>query len=414
MSDQKEEKLVKRLNDILDLFTFLTDLSQLNETRTYGLGQEHPLSLKGDKVRKFDSAIDDLLNSISGASTTLSEETLREELIPAIRQKKVENSRFTQAECDSFQQNILAIPIERYRVLRTIYGVTLPQGAAPVHIGIFTIYDANLHLTQIASGLPNPSDLYRFKKPSGFLIECVVDARDSTKAVELADALFYRLELIIRFFIGRRTTRFEVGVLNYVGPQLRDHIVIAGNRAGEGSAWKGAMEPIPIADPFFCSPSPPFAKLLSLIAKQNNQLEVHVVRCAEWTAQAMSDANAASAFVKAAIALEVLFSANEKGVITPSIMAQIAESCAFVLGDSAASATEMEREVKRLYGIRSAVVHSGKDSVASRDLNAFIQICRNVVIALLSSKELEDIASMEKLAEHFKAKKYASIKASNG
>ena len=173
----------------------------------------------------------------------------------------------------------------------------------------------------------------------------------------------------------------------------------------------GALEEIPLSDPFFSAPSPPFAKLLRLIAKQNNELEMHVIRCAEWTGQAMADPNAASAFVKAAIALEVLFSANEKGVITPSIMAQIAESCAFLLGDSPTSAAELEREVKRLYGIRSAVVHSGKDSVADRDLNALIQICREAVLVLLSGKELEPIDSMAKLAEHFKAKRYASVKA---
>lgn len=410
-----EQKLVKRLNDILDLFTCGPDLPQVNEaSRTFGLGQEDQLSLKGGNVRKFDLAIDDLHNSIPGARATLSEEQLLQELLPEIRQKKAENSRFTRVEWDAFQQKILAIPVEKYRVLRTIYGATLPQDTAPVRIGHFTIYDANLHLNQIAKGLPNSSVLYRFKKPSGFLIECVVEARDSLKAVELADALFYRFELIIRFFIGRRTTRFEVGVLNYVGPQMRDHIVIGENGVSEGGAWQGALEAIPIADSFFCSPSPPFAKLLQLIVKQNNQLEVHIVRCAEWTAQAMSDPNAASAFVKAAIALEVLFSATEKGVITPSIMAQIAESCAFLLGDSPASATEMEREVKRLYGVRSAVVHSGKDSVERDDLNALIQICRNAVLVLLSSKELEDIESVVTLAEHFKAKKYASVKTIKG
>jgi hypothetical protein len=400
---------------ILDLLTLGTNLQERKEaTRTFGLFGEHPLHLKGDNAQRFDSAIDDLLDSIPSASDTLSEKTLIDELIPEIRQKKIDNSRFTQVECDSFQQRISAIPVQKYRVLRTIYGVELPQVTAPVHIGNFTIYDAKLHLTQIASGLADPSDLYRFKKPSGFLIECAVDARDSIKAVELADALFYRLELIIRFFIGRRTTRFEVGVLNYVGPQLRDHIVIAGDRAGEGSPWQGALETIPIADPFFCSPSPPFAKLLSLITRQNNQLDIHIVRCAEWTGQAMGDPNAASAFVKAAIALEVLFSPKEKGIITPSIMSQIAESCAFLLGDSADSAREVEREVKRLYGIRSAVVHSGKDSVASSDLNAFIRICRDIVIVLLSRKELENIDGLERLAEYFKARKYASIKASEG
>lgn len=410
-----EQKLVKRLNDILDLFTWGPYQPQRKgPSRTFELGQGHPLSLEGDNVRKFDLAIDDLLSSVLNARGTLSERRLLEELIPEIRRAKVESSRFTEAECDSFRQRILAIPVEEYRVLRTIYGVTLPQGAGPIHIGDFTIYDANLHLQQIARGTPNPGFLSQLNKPTGFLIECVVYARDDEKAVELADALFYRLEHIIRFFIGRRTTRFEVGVLNYVGPQMRDRIVIAKSTVTQGGAWQGALEPIPIADPFFCGPPPPFAKLLQLVVKQNNQLEVHVLRCAEWTAQAMSDPNAASALVKAAIALEVLFSANEKGVITPSIMAQIAESCAFLLGDSPASAVAVEHEVKRLYGIRSAVVHSGKDSVASGDVDAFIEICRSVVLVLLSSKNLENIDSMVTLAKHFRAKKYASTKESTG
>lgn len=121
----------------------------------------------------------------------------------------------------------------------------------------------------------------------------------------------------------------------------------------------------------------------------------------------MSDPNAASAFVKAAIALEVMFSANEKGVITPSIMAQIAESCAFLLGDEKTPPWDIEHEVKRLYGIRSAVVHSGKDSVEEGDLNSLISICRRVIDVLLSGNELLGIDSMNKLAEYFRRRKYS-------
>lgn len=197
--------------------------------------------------------------------------------------------------------------------------------------------------------------------------------------------------------------------MGYVGPQLRDYVIIAGGKSVEGGTWQGALEPISIADPFFCSPDPPFERLLRLVPKQSNQLEARAVRGMEWTAQAMADLNAASAFVKAAIALEVLFSGNEKGVITPSIMAQIAENCAFLLGNSAASGLELEREVKRLYKIRSSVVHSGKDSVAKEDLDRFIQVCRNSILALLSRKELEGIQSMEAVADHFKTRKYSSL-----
>jgi hypothetical protein len=405
-------EIARCLNDILDLAGYGSNLPQPNEvSRIFGL-DEHSIFVKGGAVPKFDSAIDELLDSMPSLRATLSKERFIDELIPEIRRKKIQSSKFTEIECASLYQRISAIPLEKYRVLRRIYGVTLPRSTAPVDIGDFTIYDGKSHLGQIVSGVLNSQFLHWFKEPSGFVIECSVDARDDRKAVELADVLFHRFELIVRFVIGRRTTRFEVGVLNYLGPRMLDHIVIAKTNVSEGGAWQGALEPIPIADPIFSNPAPPFAKLFGLIRKQSNKFQVHVLRCAEWTAEAIGDANAASAFVKAAIALEVLFSITEKGVITPSIMAQIAESCAFILGDSPTSSAKVEHEVKRLYGVRSAIVHSGKDSVETQDLNALIQTCRDVVLVLLSRKEFENIDSMTMLAEQLKSKKYASVKAS--
>jgi hypothetical protein len=169
----------------------------------------------------------------------------------------------------------------------------------------------------------------------------------------------------------------------------------------------GAIEFIPVNDPYFSSPKPPFPRLFQLISQEGNELEKHVLRCAEWTGQAIADGNAASAFVKGAIALEVMFSANEKGIITPSIMAQIAESCAFLLGDEQTPSAEFEREVKRLYGVRSAVVHSGKDSVDEDDLNSLIQICRAVITVLLTKKDFAEIGSMSELADYFRRRRYS-------
>lgn len=403
-------KLINRLNGILELFTIGPYRSIRDRAhRIFGLHPEHSLLVEGEDVAKFDSAIDDLLASMPGVAATLSTEKLVEQLIPEVLKKKTAGAKFTEAESDSFEQSILHLPVQEYRILRAIYGITLTPGGPPVSMGDFTIYDPKAHSREIARGRPGSALLDRAREQEGFLIECPVHARDSTKAEQLADTLFYRFELIFRFLIGQRTTRYEVGVLNYVGPQLRNSIVAGGNEVISGSAWKGALEPIQMADPFYSSPSPPFARLLRLISAQRNPIEIHVMRCAEWTGEAIGDPNAASAFVKAATALEVLFSADEKGVITRSIMAQIAESCAFLLGVSAANAAEIERKVKDLYSIRSAIVHSGKDSVRREDLDVFIHICRSAVITLLSRREFEDIGSMSKLAGYFRERRYASL-----
>jgi hypothetical protein len=89
-------------------------------------------------------------------------------------------------------------------------------------------------------------------------------------------------------------------------------------------------------------------------------------------------------------------------------MAQIAESSAFLLGADSTSSMEIEREVKRLYGVRSSVVHSGKDAVDPKDLNAFLRICRNVILRLLSEEDFKQMESASRLAEYFRQRKYAA------
>jgi hypothetical protein len=88
-------------------------------------------------------------------------------------------------------------------------------------------------------------------------------------------------------------------------------------------------------------------------------------------------------------------------------MAQIAEGCAFLLGNDETSSVKIERHVKHLYKVRSAVVHSGKDSVDEKDLDSFIHICRNLVLLLLSKEEFSKITNMSQLADYFKSRKYS-------
>jgi hypothetical protein len=318
------------------------------------------------------------------------------------------------AEAEEFKQKTYGLPLLKFRVLRPILGVEMAPDAVPTRFGDFQIdFGRRFFVASPTSGLLSlvlkPEDQNRL------FIQCEVAARDNVAALELADILFHRFELIFRFFIGRRTKWIEVGIVNYLGAQMRDRFILSeeGRPVTHGSSWEGALQPFILGDPRFPLPTPPILRLFELITRPANDFERHIIRCAEWTGQAIGEPNEAAALVKAAIALEVLFTTSEKGVIiTPSIMAQISESCAFLMGSKNTSPVEIEREVKRLYGVRSAVVHSGKDSVDSKDLNKFIGICRNAVILLLSGAEFARMTSMAALADHFKKMKFEALRCS--
>jgi Apea-like HEPN len=377
----------------------------------FGASHEHPLRLRAGGRDDFQNSVDELIGVLPNMTGTISRAFVTDDLISRIREKKLAAEPFSVEDADNFQRALCGLPLQKYRVLRPIYGVEMTHESAPIDFGDFRIdFGRRVLVSEGKSEL-----LALVLKPEDedkLFIQCNVVARDTETASELADGFFYRFELIFRFFIGARIEHIEVGILNHKGAQMRDRFVFSeeGHLAGHASAWRGAFQPFILGDSRFPIPAPPLSRLFELITRSNSDFEKHIIRCAEWTGQAIAEPNEAAALVKAAIALEVLFSANEKGVITPSIMAQISESCAYLLGGGSASSIDVEREVKRLYGVRSSVVHSGKDSVDSKDLNSFIGICRQVVILLLSSEELSGIDSMAKLADYFRGRKYASPK----
>lgn len=407
-----KQTVADRLNHISSLFHLgPPPADEPARCRVFGTNLEYPLSLIGENRRLFESCIDDLLDSFSGVRNTVSKESVVDRLIPLIRAKKINDALFSSTEADEFKRAICDLPLQKYRVLRPIFGLELTDVSGPIQLGGFRIdYGRRLFPPSTDENAPLVSVLKSVDHNQLF-IQCRVGARDTTVALKLADALFYRFELVFRFLIGRRTDWVEVGIVNHRGAQMRDRIILSeeGRPVGHGSSWEGALQPFLYGDPRFPMPTRPFLRLFELITRSNNDFEKHILRCAEWTGQAIAEPNEAAALVKAAIALEVLFSANEKGVITPSFMAQISESCAFVLGSEDAPAAEIERKVKHLYGVRSSVVHSGRDSVDPKDLNEFIRTCRRVVIVLLSGEEFGEVNSMAKLADYFRERKYASL-----
>lgn len=393
------------LNQILSLCWLGDSAPKGGKTwRLFGSGPES-LVFVDDGNERFDEIVDKLLDSDRTVKDTLSKSSLMDMLIPYLREQKKSGKEFTRSEAEAFWNSVLNLPEEEYHVLREVHGVTMSENSGPVHLGSLIVYDWARHkdlITDQASAWG--------AETHGALVECRVRARDTDKALELADILFSRLELLIRFMIGHRTDRFDVGILNHRTPYYRKHFVFGRRNTSTGRFRSGPFENVPLDAAFFANPNPEFARLLGLIDRKNNGLENRILRGAEWVGQAIAEHSPASAFVKAAIALEVLLSVNEKGVITPSVMAQISESCAHILGGTANSRFETEKTVKRLYGIRSSVVHSGTDTVFNTDLNLFIAIARSVAMKLLGDEAYRDIHSVEQLHEALRRKRYEGAK----
>ncbi|QCC92438.1 hypothetical protein E7735_16470 [Enterobacter cloacae] len=132
-------------------------------------------------------------------------------------------------------------------------------------------------------------------------------------------------------------------------------------------------------------------------------------RGVEWLGEAYIEENKASAFIKVAVAMEALLKIDEKGIISSSIMSTIAEQCAFLLGEDVNDCIEIEEKVKKMYGIRSKIVHSGSNSVEEYLLEEFLEFNRRVIFKITELKVKLNLKNMKELQDIIKGKKYSGF-----
>ena len=114
-----------------------------------------------------------------------------------------------------------------------------------------------------------------------------------------------------------------------------------------------------------------------------------------------------SAFLKGAIALELLLVGKDTNFVTQSITARLADTLAILVRSTPEDRFEVERLTKKLYSTRSAVAHSGKSSVGWVDVYQVLSFGREAVYTLLSDEDLRKMQSIDDVIALFARKKYS-------
>jgi len=274
-------------------------------------------------------------------------------------------------------KKLKAESIKTFSVFRDIHGIVLNNPTSPLLLGGYTIYEFASQKEFIESKIDLKTDsfleIWDNDNPE-YLIEWKAEARDSEKAIEIADEHFERFELILRYVLGSATNRFEVGVLNYQGGRQRNAYILSVGEVSNSSTRHGPIERIPLDDPYLVKEDTGYHTVWGFTTKTNlNEFQKRIMLAVEWIGQSMAEPSPPSAFIKAAIALEIIFTYQDN-IITPGIMHQISESIALILGSSVDERLKMESRVKKLYGLRSKIVHSGNKDISQADYKALVEI----------------------------------------
>lgn len=400
-------KLADYFNTIINSST----VGGLNQERingpykSFGLGVDG-IYFIGDNFFDYELSLKALYQNDKSIHETYTVQEFERKLIEFLRPNFPEKLQLEEKKCRSFLEELNAISIADYSVFREIHGINLKNLQQPYELGPFTIYHFASHRRLIEAKTAVSPELIWEKRTPIYLIEVAVKARHSEKAEEIADLLFEKFELCLGFAIGSNRDRYEVGILNYRGSRHQKAYIFSADVTSHSHKNQGAFKNIPIDDKYFTESG--FDRMWHILKMNNpSELQKRLLLAIEWAGQSYNELSLPSGFLKAAIALEILFTHNEKTLINASILSQISEGIALILGNNADDRLRIEKELKRLYSMRSAIAHAGKGDVSEEDLFLIFSYCRNAILTIMTTPSLRDLQSISDIHAHLKKLKYS-------
>lgn len=404
--------LLPIVNEIIELAETgdFGERRDVSSRQSFGMG-DNVINFVNENLIKYRDALSRAFNSDEEIKRTYTlnkyESLLLEHFIECFSKKCLAKNE----DVSSFVKNLKAESIKTFSVFRDIQGIVLNSPITPLILGGYTIYEFASQKEFIESIFDSKTDsfppIWCNDNPE-YLIEWKAEARHFEKAIEIADEHFERFELILRYVIGSAPNHFEVGVLNYQGWRQRKAYILSVGEVSNSSTTHGPREPIPLDDPYLVKEDTGYHTVWGFTTKKNlNKFQKRIMLAVEWIGQSIADPSPQSAFIKAAIALEIIFTYNERDIITPSIMNQISESIALILGSSVDERLKLESSVKKLYGLRSKIVHSGNKDISQADYQTLVEIARSVIIKIITSDKLNSVDTVEELYTILKKIKYS-------
>lgn len=327
-------------------------------------------------------------------------------LLPIIRIKLNDKTGFKQQDYVSLLNYFECLPIENISVWHEITGIELKK-ETKISLGAFTIIDWEAEKEIIEKELVNNPKAIGYDRKYKYLIGVHIKARDFQKAHEIANSYFSAFEAIVHLILGYPDKSYFVTIINNDNGLIGEYIAysIKLGLSGTSSGWKRYTSPILIDDDYFKDKK--FSSLFQLITDHSRtDLQDRLFLTSLWLGQAIRNNDIIDGYLKAIIAIEILFSTNINGVMSPSIVYQISESIALLLGKNVENCLAIEKEIKDLYGKRSGIVHNGSTSVIRNDYLKACNYGRAALLKIINTKKYH-LNKIHEVLEILKTLKYS-------
>ncbi len=140
-----------------------------------------------------------------------------------------------------------------------------------------------------------------------------------------------------------------------------------------------------------------FDRVESLLEKNRNVVEELLLTAVRWAGRATVARTREESFLLFAIALECLVLPTDKDELRYRLSQRVAQLC----GEDMDQRLELAKRTKKLYDVRSKIVHSGHYEVTEDERDEIRIAARVVILRLLTDPDVEKYGKLDKLHEYF-------------
>ena len=275
-----------------------------------------------------------------------------------------------------------------YHILTEIYGIT-GDLSQPLSLGGFNIIrkETQQDFIQKYTGQEKYLKFKFFPKfESEYLIECRVKARDPAKAIEIAFQKYDSFESVFRFVVGDTRRLISPGIFNFKGHQTSRMLFFSTDGLGSSHRAIEMFFSLDINDSSLIDSLMGFNRVWKILAcDKRTELEEKILSSIEWIGKAIYEPDKRKSIIQYVFAIENLLMYNEGKIITPSIVSQLSESLAFILGSNLEERKRITKEFRDVYTVRSAITHGGNKVVDYRNLENAMLLSRGLITNLLTN-----------------------------
>lgn len=404
------QDISRKLNQLKDSAKFgrhqFMNLGKDAIIKIFGKGKNAVSFIAVRRVREFNEISEYLYNSEQAIVAVYSLITFQEELCGLLRIINQENRKANLADWKGFVKGLKEKPDISVKSLASIYGVTMIQPT--LTLGDFTIYKPSEVNQLIIAEYPKMPKSKKSQLNFGgtYVIGITVKSKDFQKCYELADKAFYSFENVANFVTAGFHKTNRIGIFNYSFSKKVVSISLTQDKFNKSTKTLEQFGIIPIDNPIYQDIENGNKKMWEWITLERNDLQQKILDSIEWAGKALVESDDSKALLQYIISIEALLQYDEGKFIVPSIVSQLSDMVAFLLGESHKQRVSYSTYIKDLYKIRSSITHSGKSNISDMSLHTAHILTHKIIRKIITTSPYNTFVSKKSLCKYLIELKY--------